>query len=142
MSGKKKNPVPQGNYVPATRFHDMIFTAGMTPRQDGVLRFAGKVKRGEPLETYREAVRIAAGNALTAAQNLLSEGEKIARVLALWVFVNAEQGFTEHAKLADFASDYLSEELGAAGTAARASIGLGTLPGDAPVEIQLICAVG
>lgn len=137
-----KNPIPQGKYVPATRCGSLIFTAGMTPRKDGVLQFSGKVKGSEPLETYREAVRIAAANALTAARNTLSDGEKIVQVLSFWVYINAEQDFTAHAKLADFGSDYLNEELGPAGASARAAIGLGTLPGNAPVEIQLICAAG
>lgn len=137
-----KNPIPQGKYVPATRHGDLIFTAGMTPRKDGVLQFTGKVKAEEPLESYKEAVRIAACNALTAARNTLAEGEKIVRVLSFWVYINAEEGFVSHAKLADFGSDYLTEELGEAGSAARAAIGLGTLPGNAPVEIQLICAAG
>lgn len=137
-----KNPIPQGKYVPATRHGDLIFTAGMTPRKDGVLQFTGKVKAEEPLESYKEAVRIAAGNALTAARNTLTDGEKIVRVLSFWVYINAEEGFVSHAKLADFGSDYLTEELGEVGSAARAAIGLGTLPGNAPVEVQLICAAG
>lgn len=137
-----KNPIPQGKYVPATRHGDLVFTAGMTPRKDGVLQFAGKVKANEPLETYEQAVRIATGNALTSAQSMLAEGEKIIRILSFWVYINAEEGFVSHAKIADFSSDYLAEELGTAGSAARAAIGLGTLPGDAPVEVQLICAVG
>ena len=137
-----KNPIPQGKYVPATRHGDLIFTAGMTPRKDGVLQFTSMVKAEDPLESYKEAVRIAAGNALTAARNTLADGEKIVRVLSFWVYINAEEGFVSHAKLADFGSDYLTEELGEAGSAARAAIGLGTLPGNAPVEVQLICAAG
>lgn len=137
-----KNPIPQGKYVPATRHGDLIFTAGMTPRKDGVLQFTGKVKAEEPLESYKKAVRIATANALTAARNTLADGEKIVRVLSFWVYINAEEGFVSHAKLADFGSDYLTEELGEAGSAARAAIGLGTLPGNAPVEVQLICAAG
>lgn len=46
-----QNPIPQGKYVPATRGGCMIFTAGMTPRSNGVLIFSGKVKAEEPLET-------------------------------------------------------------------------------------------
>ena len=49
--------------------------------------------------------------------------------------------FTAHAKLADYASEYLTEELGENGVAARAAIGMGTLPGVAPVEVQLVCGV-
>jgi len=141
MSMEKVNPVPQGNYVPATRFGSLICTAGMTSRKNGVLIFAGKVKADEPLETYREAVYQATSNALMAAQNMLAEGEKIAQVMQLMVYVNAEEGFNVHSKLADFASEYLCRELGQQGIAARAALGIASLPGNAPVEIQMICAV-
>ena len=58
------------------------------------------------------------------------------------VYVNAEDGFTAHAKVADFASDFLNEELGDASPMARTSIGIASLPGNAPVEISLVCGVG
>ena len=137
-----KNPIPQGKYVPATRGGQMIFTAGMTPRNNGVLIFSGKVKAEEPLETYRDAVRQAVANCLTAARNKLAEGERIQQVLAMTVYINAAPGFGSHAKLADFASEYMVEELGEAGIGARAAIGLASLPGEAPVEIQLTVLVG
>ena len=41
---REANPIPQGKYVPATRFGNMIFTAGMTPRNNGVLLKTGKIK--------------------------------------------------------------------------------------------------
>lgn len=141
MSMEKVNPVPQGKYVPATRFGNLIYTAGMTSRKNGVLLLSGKVKADEPLDTYKDAVYQAASNALIAAQNKLNEGEKISQVLQLMVYVNAEEGFNVHSKLADFATDYLCDELGIAGVAARAALGVASLPGNAPVEIQLICAV-
>ena len=142
MSEKKANPIPQGKYVPATRFGDLIFTAGMTPRKNGVLIQTGKVSASEPLDSYKDAVRQAADNALTAARNQLTDGEAIARVLSMTVYVNAEDGFTAHAKVADFASDFLNEELDGASPMARTSIGIASLPGNAPVEISLICGAG
>lgn len=136
-----KNPIPQGKYVPATRFGSMIFTAGMTARKNGVPIFTGRVKAEESLETYKEAICQATNNALVAAQNLLGEGEAIAQILSLSVYINAEDGFTAHSKLADFATEYLCGEIGDAGIAARAALGVATLPGNAPVEIQIVCAV-
>ena len=44
MSEKKKDPIPQGKYVPAARGGNLVFTAGMTPRKDGALCYA---MRGE-----------------------------------------------------------------------------------------------
>lgn len=141
MSEIKANPIPQGKYVPATRFGNIIVTAGMTPRKNGQLIQTGRVEKNAPLENYKDAVRQAADNALTAASNQLEEGERIARVMSMTVYINAEEGFTSHAKLADFASDYLNEVLGDASPMARVSIGVATLPGNAPVEIQLMCGV-
>ena len=140
-----KDPIPQGNYKPAVRFGDLIFTAGMTPRKDGTLLDAGKLSilAGLDLAYHRRAVRLAAENALTAAENCLQEGEKIVQILSLTVYINADPRFSRHPELADFASEYLAEQLGPdAGIGARAAIGVASLPGEASFEVQLIAGVG
>ena len=138
---QKNNPIPQGKYVPANRFGDMIFTAGMTPRKNGVLIKTGKVTADADIESFREAMYQAADNALTAAKNKLTDGEKILQILQLMVYINAEEGYTQHAKIADLAVDYLNDTLGSAGVAARTSVGVATLPGNAPFEVQMVAAV-
>jgi len=135
---RQKNPIPQGKYVPATRGGNFIYTAGMTPRNNGVLILTGKVKATEPIEVYRDAVRQATFNALTAARNLLKENEQLEQVLSFSVYINAEESFTSHSILADFASEFLLQEIGEAGIGSRASIGVSSLPGNAPVEVQMI----
>lgn len=136
-----KNPIPQGKYKPAVRYGNLVYTAGMTPRKDGVLLLAGKISPDEPIETYREAIFQATSNALTAAKNTLTEGERIAQVLSLIVYINATPDYTTHARIGDVASEYLYEQLGDVGIGARAAIGIATLPGNAPVEIQLVAAI-
>ena len=138
MSSNNPNPIPQGRYVPAVRKGSMIFTAGMTPRKNGVLCLKGQVLNSKSPETYREAARLAASNALIAARNLLGDGEKIQCVMNTTVFVNAESGYTEHSKIADFVSDFLYEELGEPGIGCRTAVGVASLPGDAPIEVQMI----
>ena len=134
------NPIPQGKYKPAVRYGNFIFTAGMTPRKDGKLIKTGKVMKDAPAEEYREAVRQAAANALTAAKNCLKEGEKIVQIMNLNVFIYSEEGYTTQAKIGDLASEYLLDELGDAGIGARAAISVACLPGEAPVEIQIVAA--
>jgi enamine deaminase RidA (YjgF/YER057c/UK114 family) len=134
-------PIPQGNYRPATRFGDFVFTSGMTPRVNGQLLFTGPVGAADPVENWKEAVVLACRNALTAARNLLQPGERFAGVPSLTVFIAAESGFTQHSRLADFASDFLFGELGDNGIGSRAAVGVATLPGNAPVEIQMTFAV-
>lgn len=135
-----KNPIPQGKYKPAVRYGNFIYTAGMTPRKDGVLMMAEKVSAAKPVEYYYDAAVQAANNALTAAKNCLAEGEKIVQILSLTVYVNAEPDYLTHAKIGDIVSGWLYEQLGDAGIGARAAIGVATLPGNAPVEVQLVAA--
>jgi len=137
----KKTPIPQGNYIPASRHRELVYTSGMTPRNNGALLFNGKIKVSEPIETYKEVVRLATSNALTAARSLTSDQECIEKIVTLTVFIATEEGFTAHARLADFAAEYLYEEIGEYGIGSRAAIGVASLPSDAPVEIQLVAAI-
>lgn len=134
------NPIPQGKYKPAVRYGNFIYTAGMTPRKDGVLLMAEKVSAAKPTEYYYDAAVQAAYNALTAAKNCLAEGEKITQILSLTVYINAEPDYLTHAKIGDIVSGWLFEQLGNAGIGARAAVGVATLPGNAPVEVQIVAA--
>ncbi len=134
-------PIPQGKYKPAARFKDIIFTSGMTPRENGRLIISGAITADSDIENYREPVRTASRNALAAAESLLESGEEIVQILSLHVYINAEKGFVSHAKIGDMASEYFAETLGEAGIGTRAAVGMGTLPGDAPVEIEIIAGV-
>ncbi len=136
----QNNPIPQGNYIPASRFGNLIYTAGMTPRKNGVLIQSGKVSSAEPVSSYKTAVRQAVANALTAVKNTLTEQEQLAQVLSMTVYINADENFTEHSSLADFASQYLYEVIGKIGIGSRAAIGVASLPGNASIEIQLVAA--
>lgn len=141
MSEVNNQPIPQGNYLPATRHGDIIFTAGMTPRRNGELIQSGKIKTAEPVSAYKESVIQAVKNAIAAAESLLEGDETLAGILSLTVYVHAEQDFEAHSRIADFASIYLREVMGEKGIGSRAAVGVATLPGNAPVEIQLIASV-
>jgi enamine deaminase RidA (YjgF/YER057c/UK114 family) len=138
MSKIIEQPVPQGKYLPAVRHADLIYTSGMTPRKAGKLLYSGKIRVVDSINIHRDAVRLATTNALTAAQALLNEGEEISLILHLNVFLNAEDEFSAHAKIADFASEVLIEILGPNCIGSRAAIGVSSLPSNAPVEITII----
>ena len=142
MSQSVEPPVPQGKYLSAVRHADLIYTSGMTPRRGGALIHAGRMRADEPLESFRDAVQLATLNALTAAQACVRDGERIAVVVQLTVFLCTDSEFEAHSKVADFASETLIEHLGAGCIGSRAAIGVASLPADAPVEITLIAKVG
>jgi enamine deaminase RidA (YjgF/YER057c/UK114 family) len=141
MNQPLEQPVPQGNYRPAVRHGDVIYTSGMTPRRGGVLEYAGIMRADAPVESHRDAVRLATLNALTAAQACLSPGERIGVVVQLSVFLNTEPTFTTHSRVADFASEMLIEQLGSHCIGSRAAIGVSSLPANAPVEITMVATV-
>ncbi|MGQ4274923.1 RidA family protein [Terrihabitans sp. B22-R8] len=136
------NPRPQGRYALARRHGSLIFTAGMTPRRGGELIARGRIASTEEIAIYQEALELACANAIAAARSALTEGEHLAGVLSFTVFIACEDTFERHSQLADFASDYLHREFGEVGVGTRAAIGVSTLPGGAPIEIQLVGIAG
>ena len=136
-----KQPISQGKYLPAVRHNDLIYTSGMTPRKAGKLLYSGKIRVNDPIESHKEAVHLATLNALVAAQSCLVKGEGISVILQLNIFLNAEQGFTAHPKVADFASEILMENLGPDCIGSRAAIGVASLPSNATIEISLTAKV-
>ena len=135
-------PSPVAAYVPAVRFADLVFTSGQVPVVEGKLRATGLVgAEVEPEEAYACA-RIAVLNALAAAAEAAGDVDMIARIVKMVVFVAAVPGFTGHPQVANGASDVLGEIFGAAGEHARSAVGVAGLPLGAPVEVELVVAVG
>ena len=141
MSNKASNPIPQGKYVPANRVNNLIFTSGMTPRDNGILLREGPIMISDDISVIKPSVELATKNALTAAKNVLNEDEKIEKIVNLIVYLNCEDGFIKHASIGDIASNFLYEELGEKGSCVRTTVGVHTLPINASVEIQLIVSV-
>jgi len=141
MNKNIEQPIPQGKYLSAVRHADLVYTSGMTPRKAGSLIYSGKIRVLDPIESYRDAVRLATLNAIKAVEACLIEGERISVILQLNVFLNAEDGFTEHAKVADYASDLLVENFGDNCIGSRAAIGVASLPSNATIEITLVAKI-
>ena len=134
-------PKPVGAYVQATRTGNLVYTAGQIPTREGKLIVSGKVPTDVPLEEAREAARQAALNGLAAIGSVIGSLDAIRRIVRINVFVNSAPGFTEHAKVANGASEFLVAVLGEAGRHSRCAIGAAELPLNAPVELDLIVEV-
>ncbi|MDY6995422.1 MAG: RidA family protein [Actinomycetota bacterium] len=132
-------PAPQGDYVPGVRNDGVVYTAGMTPRRDGVLTVTGVVGATVTLERAVEAAGLAASNALAALLSMAPR--QTVRCLRMTVYVACAPGFTELSAVADGASATITERLGADALPARSAIGVLALPAGAPVEVELTAAV-
>jgi enamine deaminase RidA (YjgF/YER057c/UK114 family) len=135
-------PAPLAAYVPAVRFEDLVYTAGQLPLVNGRLQAVGKVGAEVSVEDAAECARIAALNGLAAVADLTGDLDVIRRVVKVVVYVAGASGFTEQPLVANGASGLLKEILGEAGRHARSAVGVASLPLDAPVEVELVVAVG
>jgi enamine deaminase RidA (YjgF/YER057c/UK114 family) len=108
------------------------------PSKDGKLIATGKVPTEVPLEQAQAAARQAALNALAAAKSLLGSLEEVARVVRVNVFVNSAAGFTDQPKVANGASELLTEIFGDRGRHTRCAVGAAELPLNAPVELDMV----
>lgn len=133
-------PAPQGDYVPAVAHNGLLFSAGMTPRRNGVLTLTGVVGVTVDVDSARAAARLAAGNALAAVRSVLPADSPGLRCLQMTVYVACTPEFTDASAVADGASEAIVEALGHSALPARSAIGVAALPSGAPVEVQLVAA--
>jgi enamine deaminase RidA (YjgF/YER057c/UK114 family) len=130
-----------GSYVPATRVGDLVMTSGQLPIVAGELVATGKVPEDITLEAAEEAARNAVINGLAAVASVIDGVDNIRRVVRVGVFVNSSSGFTEQAKVANGASNFLVDLLGENGKHVRAAVGVSELPLNAAVELELTVQV-
>ncbi|TQL55568.1 RidA family protein [Subtercola boreus] len=134
-------PQAAGAYSVARRIGGLVHTAGMTPRRGGALVATGMIGGDISIESGRELTTLATERALEAAASILLPTESLAGVVSLTVFLAAIPSFTEHSAVADAASALVSERMPGAPLPVRAAVGVASLPGGAPVEVQLIAEV-
>jgi enamine deaminase RidA (YjgF/YER057c/UK114 family) len=133
---------PLAAYVPAVRVGDLVFSSGQLPSVDGQLIAVGKVGAEVSIEEGAACARTAVLNALAAVANEAGELDAIARIVKAVIFVAGVPDFTAQAQVGNGASQLLQDIFGDAGRHARSAVGVASLPMDAPVEVELIVAVG
>jgi enamine deaminase RidA (YjgF/YER057c/UK114 family) len=133
---------PLAAYVPAVRYEDLVYTAGQLPLMNGSLRAVGKVGAEVSVEEAVECAQIAALNGLAAVVDIAGELDAINRIVKVTVYVASAPGFTDQPLVANGASQLLGDVFGQAGHHARSAVGVAVLPLDAPVEVELVVAVG
>lgn len=127
---------PAANYVSYTIAGNILTISGQIPMGPDGVEFVGKLGADADLETGQGAARLCAINILAQANAALGSLDRIKQVMKIQCFVNATNDFTQHAMVANGASDFLVEVLGDAGKHARAAIGMSSLPFGVAVEID------
>lgn len=132
--------VPTYDYVPVTRYGDLLFVSGQLPKEDGAVRITGRVADEVGLDAAREAARVCVLQGLACAAAETGGLDGIARVLRVTGFVASAPDFHDHPKVIDAASELIGQIFGDQGRHARSAVGVAALPRRSPVEIEFILA--
>ncbi len=135
-------PEPVANYVPAVQVGNIVYLSGHGPlRPDGTLP-AGKVGADLSVEEGYDAARLVGIGLLASLKAQIRSLDKVRRVVKTLGMVNAAPDFTDHPQVINGTSDLFREVFGDTdGVGARSAVGMGSLPGQIPVEVEMIIEV-
>lgn len=132
---------PVGKYVMTRQVGNLLYVAGHGTFSGTAQTHKGKLGRDLTVAEGREAARSAARNALGSVHRALGGFDRVKSVVRLFGMVNATSEFTEHPAVIDGASDVLLDTFGERGRHVRCAVGMGSLPFNMPVELELILEV-
>ncbi len=138
----RKASSPVANYVNAVRAGDLLFLSGKVPlRADGTM-VTGKVGADLSVEEGYEAARLVGVQLISTLKDELGDLGRVRRVVKALGMVNATPDFGKHPAVINGFSDLMVAVFGDRGRHARSAIGMGSLPDNVAVEIELIVEVG
>lgn len=133
---------PKGLYIPATKYGNLITTAGQLPFADQRLIFPGRVGKDVSLENAKRAAKAAVMNCLAAIRYVCGDLDKVKKIIRLNGFVCSGIGFNDQPGVLNAASELLLEIFGEEiGQHTRCAIGVMELPMKACVEIDMTVQV-
>lgn len=128
-------------FIPVIQTGNLVFTSGQVCRRDGELLFTGKVGEHVSIEGGQQAAKQCIVNCLSVLQEDLGSLDRIKRVVKVLGFVQSADNFKEQPTVINAASELLLSIFGEKGKHARSAIGVNGLPGDTPVEIEVIVEI-
>ncbi len=134
----KKPPTPVANYVPAVQTGKLVFLSGQGPLQDDGKFITGKVGSDVTIEEAQKAARLTGIRLLEALKGQIGDLNKVKRIVKVLGMVNAIPQFDQQPKVMNGFSDFMVEVFGEAGKHARSAVGVGSLPSNIAVEIEMI----
>jgi len=133
-------PAAGGIYTSAREFGDrLVYSSGCGPELHGVPVRVGKVGSDLTLEQGQEAARMCILNVLSVVKRQIGDLNRIKRVVKMLAFVACSNDFHSQPAVVNAASQLLVDVFGEeAGKGARSAVGANALPGNIPVEIEVL----
>ncbi len=132
-------PQPMGVYKPCVVDGKYLYLSGHGPLQEDKSLIVGRVGKDMDLETGKLAARQVGLTMLaTIKENILSL-DKIKRVIKVLGMVNCTPEFEQHPYIINGCSELFAAIWGSDnGVGVRSAVGMGSLPGNIPVEIEAL----
>ena len=134
-------PQPVGNYVGGVQVGNLLFMSGCGPSKPDKSSITGKVGRDLDTENGYQAARLVGLNMLANVKAQLGSLDRVKRIVKVLGMVNADPEFKEHPKVINGFSDLMVEVFGDAGRGARSAVGMGSLPFQISVEVEMILEI-
>jgi enamine deaminase RidA (YjgF/YER057c/UK114 family) len=136
-------PTPMAKYKPAVLVGNMLYVSGHGPGKSGDPKLlAGRVGAGLNTEEGKACARLVGINILATVKATLGSLDRVKRVIKSLGMVNSTPDYRDHPLVINGFSELMAEVFGDdAGVGARSAVGMGSLPGDIPVEIECIFEV-
>ncbi len=133
---------PVANFVPVRRTGAWAYVSGHGP-VDATGRTCMTGKLGHDLEAQEgyQAARLAALACLASLKTALGSLDQVKGVVKIVGFVNSAADFIQQPQVVNGASDLLVEIFGEQGRHARSAVGMAALPGNIPVEIEMVVEI-
>ena len=133
-------PAPGGNYLSAKRVGALVYLAGVvSTNHSGIM--SGTIGLDRSVSYGYSAARACALTQLAVLKRELGSLDAVAEIISVNGYVNAIAGFEDSPAVINGASDLLVQLFGEAGKHVRAAVGVGALPRNAIVEIQMTIRV-
>ena len=131
-------PAAGGTYSPVVIVGNMAYVSGQGPVGPDGKYLTGKVGDDLTEEQGIAAARVVGLTMLSTIRAQLGSLDRVKQVVKVLGMVNCTADFTTQPKVINGFSDLMVEVWGEAGRAARSAVGMGSLPGNIPVEVEAI----
>lgn len=135
-------PPAGGVYHPVVRQGNLIYVSGQGPMKSDGTQIIGKVGRDIDADAGKLAAQQVGLTMLATLKKHFGDLDKIKRLIKLFGMVNCTPDFEKQPYVINGCSELFANLWGPEnGVGARSAVGMGSLPGNIPVEIEAVFEV-
>jgi enamine deaminase RidA (YjgF/YER057c/UK114 family) len=132
---------PIANYVNAVQTGNLLFLAGKGPLPQDGKDVVGRLGKDMTVDQGYQAARSVAIAHLAVLKKELGDLKRVTRIVKVLGMVNSDPAFTQQPAVVNGYSDLMVAVFGDRGKHARSAVGMATLPGGIPVEVEVIVEI-